>query len=438
MRKQKFSFSFLLLFFFCGAVYAQESYTLKQLVDEALLKNYQVRLSKIREAQAINNVAVGNAGFLPTVDVLVNNSTTYSSTNQKFFTGESRKAIGARNASFDAMVELNWVVFDGFRMFAQKRQFEDIAKAGALNTRFFIEQTIADLAKFYFQLKQEQKLLDAFETSLSISNERLKLEDQKFKIGSGSGLDVQKALMDRNSDSSAVVYQQAKIETIVFDINRIINRDLTLNFSAKDSLIINGSLELESIMEVAMQQNSQTELAKMQELIAKESVVMSRSNFYPQLGLFGNYAFRESLNEIGVTESNKSYGPSYGIQVRFNLFNGGADKVNIENRKLDMEFAQMETAQLVNNIKMEIYASWLNYQTGLKGLALEESNMKVARETLTIARRQYELRVISDIEFRLIQLSALEAESNFLRQQFIVKSMEIDLLRISGQLLNNM
>ncbi len=438
LRRQKHSFLFLLCYFtFESCLVAQDSYTLKQLVEEALYKNYEVRLSKISEARAINNNTLGNAGFLPSADALLNNSASYSSINQRFFTGEMRTASGARNAGFDAMVELNWVVFDGFRMFARKRQFENMAKAGAVNTRYFIEQTVSDLAKLYFQFRQEKSLLRAFETSLQISGERLKLEEQKFKIGSGSGLDVQKALIDRNSDSSTVIYQQAKISTIVFDINRIVNRNLDLNFFPQDSLIINPSLSFESLLSGAVEYNSRAELAKIQEMIAKEDVVMSRSVLYPQVGLFGNYGYRKSTNEVGVTESNKAFGPSYGVQVRFNLFNGGAGRVNVENRQLDLETVRVESARLTDDIRMEIYTAWLNYKTGLKALALEENNTSVARETLKIALRQYELRVISDIEFRLIQLSALEAESNYLRQQYIVKSMEIDLLRISGQLMNS-
>src|SRR5690606_8086395 len=111
------------------------------------------------------------------------------------------------------------------------------------------------------ELKQEQNLLQALKASLRISNERLKLEEQKFKIGAASGLDVQKALVDRNSDSSTVVYQQAQIGAIILGINRIINRDLSLNFIGEDTLSINDGLEIELLLENALRLNSQKQLA---------------------------------------------------------------------------------------------------------------------------------------------------------------------------------
>lgn len=436
-KKKRFSVLFLLFAGLQANVLAQDSYNLKQLIDEALYNNYQIKLAKISEKQTSNSNTLGNAGLLPSVDALVNNSTSFNSSDQKFFTGESKTSSDARNMNFDAMVELNWVVFNGFRMFAQKRQLQYLETAGAVNTRFFVEQTVADLSKAYFQLKQEQNLLQALKASLRISNERLKLEEQKFKIGAGSGLDVQKALVDRNSDSSTVVYQQAQIGAIILGINRMINRDLSLNFIGEDTLSINDALEIEPLLENALRLNSQKQLAGIQELIAREDVLISRSRFYPEVGLFGNYTYREATNQIGVLESNKTFGPSFGLQVRLNLFNGGADKMDLKNSRLDLDYAQLETAQLTQRIKIGVQTAFLNYKTGLNGLLLEESNKNVAGETLKIAKRQYELRVISDIEFRLIQLSALQAETNYLRQQFIVKNLEIDLLRMSGQLLNN-
>ncbi len=419
------------------SVNAQDDYSLKRLIDEALLNNYDIQLARINEVQLENQDIAGNAGMLPTVDVFLNNSYTHNSTNQKFFTGEIRNADFAKNTLFDVTAEMNWVVFDGFRMFARKRQLEELAGIGKVNTRFFIEQTVADISKLYYRLNQEKKLLEAYEISLLISNERLNLEEQKFEIGSGSGLDVQKALIDRNSDSSLVVYQLAQIQSIVLGINRLINRDLTSDFVATDSLVIKENLDMESLIAAAMQQNSQMEMSRLQELISQEQISINRSRFYPQIGIFGAYNYRRAKNQVGVVESNKAYGPSYGVEVRFNLFNGNVNKMNLENSKLDLEFSKMETDQLSNDIRTDIHIAYLDYKTGLNNLQLEENNVHVARQTLFIAKRQYELRVISDIEFRLIQLSAIEAETDYLRQQFIVKNSEIDLLRISGQLLDN-
>ncbi|MDZ7847295.1 MAG: hypothetical protein U5L96_11250 [Owenweeksia sp.] len=41
-------------------------------------------------------------------------------------------------------------------MFARKERLEKLALLGKTNTRYYVEQTAADLAKAYYQLKQER------------------------------------------------------------------------------------------------------------------------------------------------------------------------------------------------------------------------------------------------------------------------------------------
>ena len=47
---------------------AQYEYTLRQCLEEGLLNNYSLRISRNEEQISKNNATLGNAGYLPTVD----------------------------------------------------------------------------------------------------------------------------------------------------------------------------------------------------------------------------------------------------------------------------------------------------------------------------------------------------------------------------------
>ena len=47
---------------------AQYEYTLQQCLEEGLLNNYSLRISRNEEQISKNNATLGNAGYLPTVD----------------------------------------------------------------------------------------------------------------------------------------------------------------------------------------------------------------------------------------------------------------------------------------------------------------------------------------------------------------------------------
>ena len=51
------------------AVQAQHEYTLKQCLEEGLMNNYSLRITRNEELVSKNNATLANAGYLPTVDL---------------------------------------------------------------------------------------------------------------------------------------------------------------------------------------------------------------------------------------------------------------------------------------------------------------------------------------------------------------------------------
>jgi outer membrane protein, adhesin transport system len=50
---------------------AQYTYTLKQCLEEGLANNYSLRITRNEEQISKNNATLGNAGYLPTVDLIL-------------------------------------------------------------------------------------------------------------------------------------------------------------------------------------------------------------------------------------------------------------------------------------------------------------------------------------------------------------------------------
>jgi hypothetical protein len=116
------------------------------------------------------------------------------------------------------MTQVNWVIFDGFKMFVNKDRLGYLYQLGEVETKYYIEQSISDLAKAYYRLVTELKLRDSYAASQEISEYRRKLEKQKLDVGSGNALLYYQAVVDYNTDSSMLVNQEMLID------NRATNR----------------------------------------------------------------------------------------------------------------------------------------------------------------------------------------------------------------------
>jgi outer membrane protein TolC len=418
-----------------GLALAQAELSLGDLVARALQENYQIRVFRNLEVTAANRNTIGNAGYLPTVALSGEQRASIRNSRQEFFTGDSQQANNARSNSSSVDLDVNWIVFDGLAMFARKDQFEQLATLSQADTRFFMEQTVADLAIAYYQLRQETALLDALRETLAVSQERVRFEEQAVEIGASTLLDLQLARVDRNTDSSLVVNQEAQVREVVLAINRLINRDLTAPLTPTDSIVLDPTLSLTSLLESARANNAALNQQQLTELITTTEADIQKGALFPEVSLFGNYGFNRQSNEVGFLQSSRTFGPAYGIRVRFNLFSGHQRRIAYENAQIDIATEQLRTQDLQLEIEQLVRVAHLRWAAARDQLAVERASIEAADAALEIARRQYELGTITNIDFRVIQLNSVNARTRFLEAQLAAKQREIDLLRLSGRLL---
>jgi outer membrane protein len=178
LRKLKLVFLTLLLVL-PYLLLAQEGYTLDQIIQQGLEKNYQLQIVRNRQQMADNMNTAGNAGMLPSVNVGASYSRQVLDTETRLYTGDIRSGDNALSTSSNAFIETGWTIFDGFSMFARRDRLDLLARLSDVDTRYYVEQTMSDIAHAWYQLIAEKQLLESYEKTLEISAFRLQLEDQE-------------------------------------------------------------------------------------------------------------------------------------------------------------------------------------------------------------------------------------------------------------------
>ncbi len=436
LLKKTIRISYIILLFYSFRGEAQNNLSLEDLVQRSLLENYNLKIVRNNQQIAENENTFGNAGFLPSVDLSSNQSWSVENSELSFFNGDGRTGENALSNSLNAMVETNWTVFDGFRMFARKDQLNYLAQLGKLDTQYYIEQTIADLADLYFQMITEQELLNTLRQSIEVSSYRVDLEKEKQRLGAGNTLMYLQAVNDLNADSVLIIRQIALIDDIRIRINRIINQEPDENFSPSESIEI-GNITIddkELLLQKAMENNFELEQSRLQELIAETNVRIEKAMRYPQINLFGNYAFMRQSSETGFVEESQNYGFQYGLSIRFNLFNGNQQNISIQNREKEKKNQQIRTEDTGAMLKSEISRMLSQYQSAASELELLEKNMQNAERSLEIATEQLAQGSINGFEFRQNQLAVFQIQNQIIRLKYTLKIIETDLKRLTGEL----
>jgi outer membrane protein TolC len=117
MRRTILSFLIIL----CTALAAQAQpapiYTLKSCLEQGLLNNYSLRITRNEQQVSKNNATLANAGYLPTLDLSAGYRGTLDNTETKLrATGETTKENGVFDQTIDAGINLSWTIFDGFNI----------------------------------------------------------------------------------------------------------------------------------------------------------------------------------------------------------------------------------------------------------------------------------------------------------------------------------
>lgn len=415
---------------------AQSNDTLqfKDLLTLAMQNNYGILITKSNiEINQLNNT-VGNAGFLPVVGATAINNYSLLDSKTKYYDGTENTSTGVSNNLLDAMVVLNWTLFDGTKMFVTKNRLSELEKRGTIQLQLETENVYIQLASAYYALVQEQKLEEVLKYTLEISHFRLDLAEKKFRLGAASEIDRIQASLDLSNDSSLLLKEETRIVNLKATINQIVGRAPNIQFSVDTEMEMGLPLNYAELEKSLNEQNRSLLLAKNNLTVKELELRETRSNFLPTLSLYADYEYYRSHYSKGNLEMNQNFGPTVGLRLSYNIFNGFNDNRKRQISKIEYQSAQLETENELNMILTDLYKNYNDYSSAITQIELESANLENARKNLTFAIELYKLGSISQIDFREIQRKEFDAENRLLYAQYYAKVAELQLLQISGGL----
>ena len=172
--------------------------------------------------------------------------------------------------------------------------------------------------------------------------------------------------------------------------------------------------------------------------ISEYTLKANRSGYLPTIGLTGSYGWNESANNspLAFVLQNTSTGVSAGVNISWNLFDGGTTLTNGKNARLTYENQKLLKTQTEQEVERDIQNAWDSYQNALFVLEVQEKNLQTNQDNFTRSTERYQLGQITSIEFRQAQLNLLRAELAKSQAKYNAKLAELQLLQVSGQLLN--
>ncbi|MBI2419105.1 MAG: TolC family protein [Ignavibacteriales bacterium] len=413
----------LLSFILPAALHAQETLklTLQDAIRIAVDKNWDMKMAgqDVKKAEEQINEAYSNAypnlSFsgkyiryvkLPVMFIPPNSLINPTSETQTF-------ELGSDN-SYDATVSLTQVLYSQKVNTAIKiaDEYSQYSKTGLVSTKL---QTVLSVKKAFYNILLMKDLLRVAKKSFESADANFRNVEALYKQGAASEFDLLR------SDVQKANMQPMLIQT-ENNLNLAINYLKSLLSIGPDTKVdVEGSFTLEEVaaQEVedgnanAVRNNPIVQQLQINESLLEKNIIIERSEYYPVLAAFGQYAWQTQDNTFKV--SNYKWAESFfvGLQLSYNIFDGFKRGARIEQVKIDKDKVLYARKKLEEGLVIQFQQAQMKMEEAKKRIEAQSKSLAQADKAMAIAQTRYKNGIGTQLEIIDTQTAVVMAQTNY-------------------------
>ncbi|TXD49726.1 TolC family protein [Polaribacter sp. IC073] len=416
---------------------SQEILTKKEALKITLENNFGIKIANNNLEVAKNNTSMYNTGFLPTASL--SSGANYRNDNQTVNRqdGTSTSVSGAVTKSYNASVNVNYILFDGLGRKYNYQQLKETYNLTELQAKETIENTYLQLFTTYFEIARLSENKSNLNEALSISKQRLQRAKYQYEYGQSTRLALLNAEVDVNNDSITLINANQQLSNVKRGLNIILGVEKEVDYVVETAVDFIEMMNFEELQQKTTANNSILKQNEKNIAISEFNIKINKANYLPSLGLNTSYGWNKSENPAtSFLAGSTSNGLNAGLNLTWNLFDGGSTKTRVANSKIAVENQQILLEQQRVTIENNLKNTWGNYQNQLFILKAQERNVFTTQNNFDRTKERYKLGQVTSIEFRQAQINFINSKTAFNNAKFDAKLIELQLLQLSGDILN--
>lgn len=396
-------------------------------VKMALENNFGIRLSREDAQLASINNTKGNAGLLPTVNLVANENFTLSAFQQVLANGSEFNAFGAPFNTANAGVQLSWTLFDGRRMHIAKDRLEQTESLGQINLQATIQSSVASVLQAYYDIVRSKLQQKAISEIIQLNEERLKLAEARVAAGFAAQTDALQAQIDLNQRKSDLLQQESATNVYKRALNNLLGRAPGIAFEVEEEIKTSYDPERNNLLERIYTQNP--DLQSLEKTAEIAALTVREINSLGKARITGNAQFNavRSDNGSGFALNNTQAGFTVGASLIVPLYTGGNVKRQVEGAKINATKARIQVESLKLQIETALDNQLEVLQTQQNILNIETQNVDAARENLSISSARFEAGTTNGLEIQSAQNSLEQA---LVRKNLVLYNLKIAELQL--------
>ena len=415
--------------------------TLDEAIRQALENNYNIIIARNDETVAGNNVFIGNAGFLPRLNLVGNYQRSVNDVYIEFIQGgpEPMAPIDRENAQsmqLNGAVELSYTLFDGLSRIYNYSRLQELQRVADAQTQQTVESTLFQVVSTFLEVARLQREVDINEEAVAISVEREQRAQSQYLYGGSTKLDVLNAQVDLNTDSVTLSQTKLDYANAQRNLNVLLGRPPSDSFQPIDNFDVNRQLSLDQLLEQTQQNNAALQLADYSVSTARLDEKIANARYFPSFNLSGSYNYLRQENDASFLRLQEQLGFTGGVSLNYTLFDASVRSTQAQNATIALESQEQSLSQTRLEVRRDLLNAYATYENSLYLLKQEQQSLKTAQLNFERSETAFRLGQINATALRTAQLNLIRARQRLNNLYYQAKQAEARLYQIAGTLRN--
>lgn len=327
----------------------------------------------------------------------------------------------------DVRASTSWDVFN-YASIKNHRSAQESERAARLSAQDSRDLVVQAVASAYLQIIADASRTDAIRSQVRTAQTLYDRSVDQRDAGTAAGIDVLRSQVELKQQQQRLLAQENQFAKDKLALGRIIGLPAGQDFNLAESVPFAPltSLTQEQALSVAYDQRADYQSYKAQVRAAEESVKAARAERYPTGTLSADYG------DVGTTLADSHGTFTFAASARFNIFDAGRINADVIQAKAALNQRQDELADLGGQIDYQVRAAFLDIRTASDQVAVAESNLQLANQTLEQARDRFSAGVTDNIEVVQAQESVASANDNLIGALYAHNVAKVALARTLG------
>lgn len=419
-RYKIFTITFLLGWMGFAQNQTTKSYSIEECISIALENNLDLKSTNLLANSAKVNYQQSKANLLPSLNGNFNLGVNDGRSIDPFTNDFINQELTFSNLG----LSLNMTIFNGFRLLNSAKQNRLNKKASEMEIEAAKQDLILNVTLAYLQVLNSKAVLDLSKSRLETTKGQIKIQEQFFKNESGNPADYADILGQLASDETSVLSSESSLNNSKISLARLLNLDTNVEVDVQNLIMDFETYDLsaEEVYTDAIQNLATFKVRELRIEAAKKGVSIAKSQFTPEISLFGgintNYSSAAQLfNSTGssvvetgdfvsldgqdyfvmteqTTFASESIGfkdqldnnlnTVIGVSVSVPLFNSfraknnvALEKINVEESILELERTNQDIKNTIRQVHFDMEAVYRRHQSLLKQVVAYEESFRI-------------------------------------------------------------